>query len=800
MPRPLAGLRVFDLTHAGVGPWSTMLLGSLGASVVKVEPPEGEIGRDLPPFKHGRSLVFDHQNLNKRGITLNLKDPSARSRAYAFLRHADVLVQNFRPGVAERIGMGYAEVSKVNPQIIYASATAWGNQGPMSGMGAVDPTVQAYSGWVALNGVPGNDGEFLRFYAHLDYTTGSFLMGAILNGLLLRQKTGKGCRVDVTMLGSALNLQITRLAEYSATGESPARMGTANPTTVPEQAFRCLDGKWLAVAAVNDKQWAALCRAIGNPSLAADQGFQSNALRVTNRNELVPLLEDAIALRPLAFWSTALSRLNVPHAPFLDFYGVRHHQQTTANGYIAEIDTPNRDKVLIGASPWKFDGVAERPRPAPSLGQHNADVNRLLDRWSSSGKPVSPLGISANSPLEGTTIVEISEGVSGPFAAQLLADAGARVIKIEPLSGDISRTWGPPFVGGDSSIYLALNRNKESVAIDINAAEGRAIVKHLLSTADGLIEDLGPGKAARLGIDYKSMKKANPLLVHCHLTSFGDDGPLRNLSGTELTVQALSDYPNSLGEVDGPPRRVGADIAGCNAGVFAFVGMLCGLYDSRNRGRGGSLSLSMLGSLLHLRGVIWISASDPDEWYGAHCENWTRPPEFGYQTQDSPIYFSLRRGDELSWVGLLDELGMLNVLADERFANGGREAAGFFGRYSSEVKSIWESAFSKKTADQLIEIFQKYDADAVRVNDYAELFGTPAFDSLKILENVTTSSDAKFAALLPPWQINGSSPTVRARPPLLGEHTSEILLAAGYAEPLIESYRDAGVIRRGKGR
>ena len=374
MPGPLDGIRVFDLTHAAAGPWGVMLLASLGADVIKVESPGGDLIRLVPPAQKGLGVVYTHSNLGKRSIVLDLKTPHHQSIAHKLVEKADVLMENMRPGAAERLGLGYEQVSRINPRIIYGSSTAWGNVGPMARMGGADSSVQAFCGWTSVSGAPGGKGEVFRHIAHLDLTTSSMFVASILQALLVREKTGKGMRMDLTMVGSAMNLQLSRIAEYFATGETPPTLGSGCVATVPHQAFMCQDKNWLAVGVVKDEQWPAFCRAIGREDLLDDRRLSTNPGRVEHRDEMVPILEGVFLAKPRSWWEIQLTKEGVPNGPFLDFGALRYHAQVRENRYMVPIDIPHQGRMLFGGLPWKFGKTPASLRPAPSPGQHTLEV------------------------------------------------------------------------------------------------------------------------------------------------------------------------------------------------------------------------------------------------------------------------------------------------------------------------------------------------------------------------------------------------------------------------------------------
>jgi crotonobetainyl-CoA:carnitine CoA-transferase CaiB-like acyl-CoA transferase len=372
----LDGIRVFDLTVAAVGPWATKLLGELGADVIKVEAPGGDnLSHGVPPKIKGSSVLYISGNYNKRMIELNLKNEADRATALKIVELSDVFVNNMRPGAVERLGLGYDVAARLNPRIVWVVACAYGRVGPMAQEAGIDPTVQSFCGWCGITGPENGRGEMFRHLAHIDLTTATVVTQAVLQGLLARERTGKGQRIEVEMLRAAMAIQTTRLAEYFATGVQPRPLGSAASTTVPHQAFECADFRYLAIGVVNDVQWAGFCRALKLDDLVADSRFASNPQRVEHRAELIPMLAARFKTRPAAWWSLRLTSEQVPNGPFLTFDELRYHPQVLANGHIVEIDTPHWGKLNVDGLPWKFDGTGAAPIRAGGLpGEHTAEV------------------------------------------------------------------------------------------------------------------------------------------------------------------------------------------------------------------------------------------------------------------------------------------------------------------------------------------------------------------------------------------------------------------------------------------
>lgn len=395
--------------------------------------------------------------------------------------------------------------------------------------------------------------------------------------------------------------------------------------------------------------------------------------------------------------------------------------------------------------------------------------------------------------LSGYRIVDLTQGLCGPFGTMRLGDAGAEVIKLEPLGGDASRVMGPPFIGRDSAVFLSLNRNKKSLALDIWTDEGREIVRRLATQADVVLEDLDPDEVEKLGLGYAALRVLNPRLVYCAVSAFGEKGPLRTLPGAELVIQAMADYTNSLGRIDEPPVRLGTDVASLSTGVFVSQAVTAGLFHRVRTGQGQRVSVSMLGTLLHMRGILWTSMTNPDDWYGFHLDNYTKPPDEGYKTKDGQVFFSLRRGSSEDWDRLLIALGMEDCLADPRFDDFGREATGV-GRYVAEVKPLWERAFAQRSNAEIVRLIHEFQGDAVPFTSYPNMFDHPQVKALDVVRQIARPGAEPFETIGPVWRFSDTPAVVQSPPPGLGQHTDEILGELGYSADDIQRLKAASIV------
>ena len=372
---PLNGVRVLDLTQIMAGPYCTMMLADMGADVVKVEKPNGgdDTRRMGPPFIGGESAAFLGINRNKRSIVIDLRSDSGRELAQCMARESDVLVQNFRPGSLDRMGLGYEQVREINPAIVYCTISGFGATGPYAQRGGFDLVTQGMSGLMSVTGHAGGPPAKVGVPV-CDLNAGMFGAIGILTAYINRLRTGQGQHVDTSLLEGGIAYTFWESAMYFATGEVPEPKGSAHRLTAPYQAFETSDG-YVNVGAANQANWERLCAAIGRDELASDPRFVEPRDRMVNLDELVSTLEDIFSQESSAHWLEKLADAGVPAGPINDLAEVYSDPQVQAREMMVETDHPVAGRVKNIGIPIKLSETpGQFQRPAPALGQHTNEV------------------------------------------------------------------------------------------------------------------------------------------------------------------------------------------------------------------------------------------------------------------------------------------------------------------------------------------------------------------------------------------------------------------------------------------
>jgi crotonobetainyl-CoA:carnitine CoA-transferase CaiB-like acyl-CoA transferase len=499
VPGPLAGIRVTDLTRALSGPFATMVLGDLGADVVKVEDVwHGDDTRRWgPPFQGDDAAYFLSVNRNKRGLSVNVKTPEGRQIVQRLAAGSDIVIENFRPGTAARLGLGYEELSQANPALIYASISGYGQTGPSAGLPGYDAVAQAVSGMMSVTGPP--DGEPVRSGTSLaDVGAGMWAVIGILSALYARKDTGRGQLIDVSLMDGQVAWLTYVAGKYFATGVTPGRYGSAHESVAPYQVFPTADEP-LMVAVGSDGLWRRFTAATGLDELTDDPRYATNPDRIEHRDTLIPLITAALAARGCAEWTELLNTAGVPAGPVNTVPAALAQPQVAAREMVVEVEHPVAGMLKMLGSPIKLSAQpASIRRPPPVLGQHSDEI------LAEAGYPADRIA-----ELRAAGVIRLQKTTE----RQQVPDAGLDLDPARhPHAGDVGR-------GGGQQDHVVAVRGQPDV--------GRRLVRRrLLDRLAARVGNPGHEGDAQIGdlaAERAVAEKAGPVLL-VHLTQSADEG------------------------------------------------------------------------------------------------------------------------------------------------------------------------------------------------------------------------------------------------------------------------------------
>jgi formyl-CoA transferase len=382
----LNGLRVIDVTQVMAGPFCTMMLADFGADVVKIEPPGGDSTRAMPGAIGTDSPAFNAVNRGKRSVVLDLKTPQGVDVLTRLAAGADVFVENYRPGVMEALGLGYAALHALNPALIYASISGYGQTGPMQHKGGFDLVAQGVCGIMSITGEPGG-APVKAGIPITDLGAALFALVGILLALEHRHTTGTGQHIDTSLVDAGVGLSVWEAAQYFSGRGVPERLGSAHRMSAPYQAFRCADG-FITIGGANDRSFRRICEALEHPEWADEAAFRTDADRIHHRAELAARIEAVTRTEPRSHWLALLDAAGVPCGPINDYAQVFENAQVLARDMVVEVVHPTLGRIKSLGSPIKLsDTPADVRRRAPLLGEHTAEI---LAETSGDAQPDEP--------------------------------------------------------------------------------------------------------------------------------------------------------------------------------------------------------------------------------------------------------------------------------------------------------------------------------------------------------------------------------------------------------------------------
>ncbi len=671
----LSHLRVLDLTGP-LGQMCARVFADMGADVVKVEAPGGDPARGIGPFAGdepgpNRSLVFMDRNRGKRSIILDLTDEGDREKIRAFAARVDVVVEDSKPGALAAIGLGFDDLSQVNPELVYVSITPFGQTGPQSGYIGGELIAQATGGILFANG---DDGQRPAMAPDDLISNISCLHAAFgaLAAIRQRRETGRGQHVDVSRQEVVLYCQGNYIPRYSTMGRVTKREGR-HGAMGGVNLFTCADGDFISLAPFMAHHFRRLATDVIGDDVLANPELESNPAR--NEDATRVLINERIEKYAATVMRDDFvergQNAGVPAVPVMTPEEALGHPHNAERAFFHEVDDRIGQRTVPGApfrmtgTPWRVDF------PVPTVGQHTDAVLAELDRPADRPERLSLDGETGGAgALGGLRVTDFTRAFAGPIATMFLGFLGAQVVKLE--SGDLEDNRG-----GGQATFQELNRAKLSATIDTRKPEGKDLIKQLVSRSDLVVENFRPNVMDRLELDYEALSAAKPDLIMVSMPGFGRTGPLKDyyaygqqIIGT-TGLLTLWGHPESSLDV-----RVKYAFPDYVAAIAASLACLAALEHRNETGRGQFIELAQFESLAHLLGVTYMdSTSNGRVQTSRGNESWTHAPHdvFRCAGDDEWVAIAVETGEQ--WAALVEAMGSPAWSEDGRFSSLGDRRA-----------------------------------------------------------------------------------------------------------------------------
>ena len=812
MTAALAPLRILDLTQGVPGGYCTKLLAGCGAEVIKVEPPEGDRIRSVPPFwndePHSETgCLFLHLSTGKKSITLDIEQPGGAEQLARLIAHCDAVIESSEPGFMERLGFGYEALRRLSSSVVLTSITPFGQSGPYRDWKANELVSYALGGYAHLTGLP--EREPIKAYGYtVEYHAGMHAAVATLAALWRSRARGLGEHVDVAVHDAVAYLVDSMPERQRQSPDRLTRVGTQNvgsPRTagVFSELLPCADGYVHVHSPMGPAHHNAIAELIGEPDWL-DPGL---AAGVPGGTDVIDgVLRPWLADKGRAELVERAQAVNAPWTPVLSIPEVIADAQHEARGFFVDVEHPLIGSVrqpgyaiLMSDTPW-------RTERAPLLGEHNDSILGATSRYADRSVPVNRVSGGASGrdparrPLEGVRVLDLSHGLVGPVGGGVLADLGAEVIRIEQparaaAQQRVSQQARPrePGTGPQAAVNVMSlhHHDKRHLSLDLRQPEGMDVFKRLIAVSDVVWENFSPRVMTAFGLECPVLQELNPGVIHVAMPAFGRTGPYRDYISMGPGADAISGLSELTGYVDGPPLKPGNYYADYMNGLLASYCVLAGLFARAQTGRGQHIEAAIREVETHIIGEALLDYALNGR---AQTRQGNRHPAMAphnvYPCLGQDRWLAIGVEDDQQWRSLVAAMGSPSWALEQRFASvDGRRG------HEQELDRRVGAWTADHDAHPLMQRLQQVGVPAGVVLHPEELLGDPQLRHRGFYRPVP-GTDSRFASQ--GWRFGSSPPPALSAPPEFGQDNEWVLRELlGLSAPEVGALREQGVISEG---
>jgi crotonobetainyl-CoA:carnitine CoA-transferase CaiB-like acyl-CoA transferase len=803
---PLAGVHVVEAANGVAAAFGAKLMALLGADVIKVEPPQGDVTRRHGPFPADtpnleKSGFFAYLNADKRGVTLDLLDARQRHLMDQLLARADILIHDIAPAARADCGMESDVLCGKYPRLIVTAISAYGGFGPRANYRAYELNAMHSSGVAILNPRLSDRPDLppLKPFGHqAEFQGAVHAAAATLTALRYRSTTGAGQSIEVSeqeCLAAALELS---LVWYTYEGRQTSRMGWVN--SAPTGIFDCADGI-VGIMCVEDSQWRHLAQFLGHPEWLEEEIFAERQVRIKNSDAANALVREAVANRPILELVRGLQAVRVPAAPVSRMADLYNDEHLKSREFFVPL--PARDgeaPVLAPSVPFKSTAMGwSMRRPAPRLGEHNEEVTRELAQLNSTAaKPQSGgTAVSATGPLSGVRVLDFSWVWAGPFCTLQLAHLGAEVIRVETSKRPCINRVIPPYAEGKPGINRAgsfnqWNQGKRSLQLDLSNPAAAEVARELVRHCDLAVENFAPGVIDRFGAGYEALRASRPDLIMLSLSGYGQTGPYSRFVSYGLAIATHCGMHTVTSYEGAAPHDLGISYADPTTGVFGAYLIIAALIHRDRTGEGQHIDLSMLEAMeMVMPEALLQYAIEGREPAPIGNHHPVMSPHNCYKARgDAEQWVTIAVGSEKEWRALCEAMGKPSMASDPRFRDASARK-----QNEAELDRIISAWTSERDRWETTELLQRAGVAAIPTYSNKDVAQDRHLRERGFLIELPHPETGPYTHAGVPWTMSRTPCKVRSAAPLLGADTDYVLgEILGYAPEKITELRESKVI------